>query len=159
METKSFCPKTDYVLPNGAIILHRHYNTEYQEWVYMAYWSPSYHKYVTWKGPSHDPGGRVNLHEAVTALVAYAFQSGLLLIVGLLLPRVLNLRHPRTLLAYWRILLAVAILLPLLPLNWPRQPPLPILKLDGKLRRHFALGVEMLFLGSRKAAQMNNQSK
>ena len=55
----------------------------------------------------------MNLHEAATALVSYAFQSGLLLAVGLVLPHVLRLRHPRTLLVYWRVLLIVVLLLPL----------------------------------------------
>lgn len=74
----------------------------------------------------------MNLHEAATALTSYAFQSGLLLIVGLLLPRVLRLHHPRTLLAHWRILLVVVLLLPLLPIDWPRQASVPILAFDGK---------------------------
>jgi TonB family protein len=73
----------------------------------------------------------VNFHDAATALLSYVFQSGLLLAVGLLLPRILRLRHPRTLLVYWRILLVVVILLPLLPLAWPRQTSLPILTLEG----------------------------
>lgn len=73
----------------------------------------------------------MNFHDTATASLSYVFQSGLLLAIGLLLPRMLRLRHPRTLLVYWRILLAVVILLPLLPLAWPRQASLPILTLDG----------------------------
>jgi TonB family protein len=72
----------------------------------------------------------MNLHDAVTGLLSYGFESGLLLAVGLLLPRVLHLFHPRTLLAYWRILLALVIVLPLLPIEWTRQASLPILALD-----------------------------
>jgi TonB family protein len=73
----------------------------------------------------------MNLHQAATTLLSYVFQSGLLLTVGLLLPRLLRLRHPRTLHMYWRILLVAVLLLPLLPLDWPRQESLQILRIDG----------------------------
>jgi D-alanyl-D-alanine endopeptidase (penicillin-binding protein 7) len=73
----------------------------------------------------------MNLHEAATAALSYAFQSGLLLAVGLILPAALRLRHPRTLLAYWRVLLLVVLLLPLLPLDWVEQASLPYMRLEG----------------------------
>ena len=73
----------------------------------------------------------MNLHETATAVLSYALQSGLLLVVGLLLPRVIRLHHPRTLLIYWRVLLIVVLLLPLAPLEWARQAPLPYMTLEG----------------------------
>ena len=73
----------------------------------------------------------MNLHTAATAILSYALQSGLLLIVGLLLPRLIRLRHPRTMLIYWRVLLIVVLLLPLAPLDWARQAPLPYMTLEG----------------------------
>jgi D-alanyl-D-alanine endopeptidase (penicillin-binding protein 7) len=73
----------------------------------------------------------MNLHQAATAVLSYTFQSGLLLAVGLILPTVLRLRHPRTLLVYWRVLLVVVLLLPLLPIDWIEQTPLPYMRLQG----------------------------
>jgi TonB family protein len=73
----------------------------------------------------------MNLHEAATAIISYALQSGLLLVVGLLLPRMIRLRHPKTLLFYWRVLLLVVLLLPLVPFDWVPQAPLPYMTLDG----------------------------
>jgi len=73
----------------------------------------------------------MNLHEAATAVLAYAFQSGLLLAVGLTLPTVLRLRHPRTLLVYWRALLIVVLLLPLLPIDWIEETSLPYMRIEG----------------------------
>ena len=73
----------------------------------------------------------MNLHDTATAILSYALQSGLLLGVGLLLPRVIRLRHPRTLLIYWRVLLIVVLFLPLAPLEWARQAPLPYMTLAG----------------------------
>lgn len=73
----------------------------------------------------------MNLHDTATAVLSYALQSGLLLVVGLLLPRAIRLRHPRTLLIYWRVLLIVVLLLPLAPLEWARQTPLPYMMLEG----------------------------
>ena len=73
----------------------------------------------------------MNLHDTATAVLSYALQSGLLLVVGLLLPRMIRLRHPRTLLIYWRVLLFVVLLLPLAPLEWARQAPLPYMVLGG----------------------------
>ena len=73
----------------------------------------------------------MNLHDTATAVLSYALQSGLLLVVGLLLPRLIRLRHPRTLLIYWRVLLIVVLLLPFAPLEWARQTPLPYMTLGG----------------------------
>ncbi len=73
----------------------------------------------------------MNLHDTATAVLSYALQSGLLLVVGLLLPRLIRLRHPRTLLIYWRVLLIVVLLLPLAPLEWAPQAPLPYMTLEG----------------------------
>lgn len=73
----------------------------------------------------------MNLHDTATAVLSYALQSGLLLVVGLLLPRMIRLRHPRTLLVYWRVLLFVVLLLPLAPLEWARQATIPYMSLGG----------------------------
>jgi len=73
----------------------------------------------------------MNLHETATALLSYAMQSGLLLAVGLILPTALRLRHPRTLLVYWRVLLIVVLLLPLAPLDWVERTSLPYMKIEG----------------------------
>jgi TonB family protein len=73
----------------------------------------------------------MNLHDSATAVLSYALQSGLLLAVGLLLPRLIRLRHPRMLLIYWRVLLIVVLLLPLAPLEWTRQASLPYITLEG----------------------------
>ena len=73
----------------------------------------------------------MNLHDAAAAFLSYALQSGLLLMVGLLLPRALRLRHPAVLLGYWRVLLAAVLLLPLAMTAWHRQTPLPMLEIDG----------------------------
>jgi len=73
----------------------------------------------------------MNFHHVAAGLLSYVFQSGLLLAVGILLPRALRLRHPRTMLVYWRLLLLVVLLLPLLTVVWQQTPPLPILVIDG----------------------------
>ena len=73
----------------------------------------------------------MNFHHVAAGLLSYAFQSGLLLAVGILLPRALRVRHPRTMLVYWRLLLLVVLLLPLLTVVWQRTAPLPILVIDG----------------------------
>ena len=73
----------------------------------------------------------MNFYHAAAGLLSYVFQSGLLLAVGILLPRVLRLRHPRTLLVYWRLLLLVVLLLPLLTVVWQPNAPLPTLAIDG----------------------------
>ena len=73
----------------------------------------------------------MNFHHVAAGLLSYAFQSGLLLAVGILLPRALRLRHPRTLLVYWRLLLLVVLLLPLFTAVWQPKAPLPILAIEG----------------------------
>jgi TonB family protein len=73
----------------------------------------------------------MNFHHVAADLLSYAFQSGLLLAVGILLPRALRVRHPRTMLVYWRLLLLVVLLLPLLTVVWQQTAPLPILVIDG----------------------------
>jgi len=73
----------------------------------------------------------MNLHDAAAAFLSYALQSGLLLMVGLLLPRALRLRHPAVLLGYWRVLLAAVLLLPLAMTAWQRQTPMPMFEIDG----------------------------
>ena len=73
----------------------------------------------------------MNVHDVATAVLSYALQSGLLLVVGLLLPRLIQLRHPRTLLVYWRVLLTAVLLLPLAPLEWIRPASLPYMTLEG----------------------------
>jgi TonB family protein len=73
----------------------------------------------------------MNFHHVAAGLLSYAFQSGLLLAVGLILPRALRVRHPRTMLVYWRLLLLVVLLLPLLMAVWQPKAPLPTLAIDG----------------------------
>jgi hypothetical protein len=73
----------------------------------------------------------VNLHDTAAALLSYALQSGLLLIVGILLPRALRLRHPRTLFVYWRLLLIAVLALPLVTSVWRPSASLPTLAIEG----------------------------
>jgi hypothetical protein len=73
----------------------------------------------------------MNFYHAAAGLLSYVFQSGLLLAVGILLPRALRFRHPRTLLVYWRLLLLVVLLLPILPVVGQPTAPLPTLAIDG----------------------------
>ncbi len=73
----------------------------------------------------------MNFHDTTIGLLSYALQSGLLLFVGLLLPRVLRLRHPETLLIYWRVLLIVVLLLPLAATIWQPEAPLPSLAIGS----------------------------
>jgi len=73
----------------------------------------------------------MNFHHTAVGLLSYALQSGLLLAVGLLLPRVLRLRHPQTLLVYWRVLLAVVLFLPLAATLWQPEAPLPRLAIGN----------------------------
>ena len=70
-------------------------------------------------------------HESLIVLLSYALQSGLLLAVGLIAPWLLRLRHPKTLLIYWRLLLPVVVLLPLANAIWQPKHPLPMLSIDG----------------------------
>jgi len=70
-------------------------------------------------------------HDLLTTLISYALQSALLLAVGLLLPRFLRLRHPALLLAYWRFLLVVVVLLPVVLSLSPQQAPPPIFAFEG----------------------------
>ena len=72
-------------------------------------------------------------HITLVGLLSYALQSGLLLMVGLLAPRLLRLRHPKTLLVYWRALLPTVILLPLATAIWQPRNPLPLLTIDGAM--------------------------
>src|SRR5215469_18429418 len=64
-------------------------------------------------------------------LVFWSVQVALLVLAAGLLARVLQLRQPRVLLAFWRSLLAVTLLLPLLQ-PWHRPPaiPAPLLSVD-----------------------------
>jgi len=73
----------------------------------------------------------MNFHHTAVGLLSYALQSGLLLAVGLLLPRVLRLRHPKTLLVYWRVLLIVVLFLPLAATIWQPEAPLPRLAIGS----------------------------
>lgn len=56
-------------------------------------------------------------------VTVYALRCGLLLAVGLAVPRLLRLGHPRALLAYWHALLPVVVLAPLLELPKGLLPP------------------------------------
>lgn len=75
----------------------------------------------------------MNFHITLVDLLAYVLQSGLLLTVGLLAPRFLRLRHPKTLLVYWRTLLPTVILLPLATAVWQPRNPHPLLTIDGTM--------------------------
>ncbi len=73
----------------------------------------------------------MNFHDAVAGVFSYAFQSGLLLVVGLILPRLVRLRHPRALLVYWRVLLVAVLLVPLAPLDHIGETSLRYMTIDG----------------------------
>ena len=73
----------------------------------------------------------MNLHETAAGVLSYALQSGLLLAIGLLLPKVLRLRHPATLLGYWRGLLLAALLLPLALTGWQQKTQVAALTIEG----------------------------
>jgi TonB family protein len=73
----------------------------------------------------------VTSHITLVGMLSYALHSGLVLMVGLLVPRLLRLHHPRTLLVYWRLLLPTVVLLPLATAIWQPKNPLPILAIDG----------------------------
>ena len=60
----------------------------------------------------------MNFYDVAATALSYSLQSGFLLIVGLLAPRVLRLQHPKSLLVYWRALLAVVLLLPIVLMVW-----------------------------------------
>lgn len=72
----------------------------------------------------------MSLHDTAAVMVAYALQSGLLLTVGVLAPRLLRLRHPQTLLVYWHWLLAAVVLLPLAASIWQPVGGLPMIRID-----------------------------
>lgn len=72
----------------------------------------------------------MSFHDTAAAIVTYALQSGLLLTVGVLAPRLLRLRHPGTLLVYWHWLLAAVVLLPLAARFWQPVGELPVLRID-----------------------------
>jgi TonB family protein len=73
----------------------------------------------------------MNLHEAAAGILSYALQSGLLLAIGLLLPKALRLRHPATLLGYWRVLLIAVLLLPLALTGWQQKTQVAALTIEG----------------------------
>ncbi len=75
----------------------------------------------------------MNFHITLVGLLSYVLQSGFLLAVGLLAPQLLRLRHPKTLLVYWRALLPTVILLPLATAIWQPRNPLPLLTIDGAM--------------------------
>ena len=75
----------------------------------------------------------MTIHEIAAGLLSYVLQSGFLLAVGLIAPRLLRLRHPGALLAYWRILLPTVVLLPLATAIWQPKSALPILTIDGAM--------------------------
>ncbi len=56
-------------------------------------------------------------------LAAYVLQTALLMLVGLLLPRLFGMRDPRVRLRYWHALLTVSLLLPFAWLAWKPQAP------------------------------------
>ena len=70
-------------------------------------------------------------HHDTSIILSYALQSCLLLTVGVIAPRLLRLRHPKTLLTYWQILFPVVVLFPLVTVVWQPRRPLPLLSLDG----------------------------
>ncbi len=78
-------------------------------------------------------------------LVAYCVQIALLVIAGELLPRLFRLRASRALLAYWQLLLAACLALPLSQ-PWQRVPPeAPADALFGSVRIEAARSVTARF--------------
>ena len=73
----------------------------------------------------------MNFYDVAATALSYSLQSGFLLIVGLLAPRVLRLQHPKSLLVYWRALLAVVLLLPIVLMVWQPRTTLPTLAING----------------------------
>ncbi|MGD9252853.1 MAG: M56 family metallopeptidase [Holophagae bacterium] len=73
----------------------------------------------------------MNFHSIATTAANYAMFSALLLAVGLLAPKLIRLRHPSVLLAYWRWLLLVVVLLPLAAIVWQPSPSAPTLRLQA----------------------------
>ena len=72
----------------------------------------------------------MSFHDTAAAIVTYALQSGLLLTVGVLAPRLLRLSHPATLLVYWHWLLAAVVLLPMAAPFWQPVGTLPVIRID-----------------------------
>ena len=65
-------------------------------------------------------------------LVFWSVQVALLVLAAALLSRALELRQPRVLLAYWRSLLAIGLLLPLIqPWHRPRNVTTPVMSADS----------------------------
>jgi D-alanyl-D-alanine endopeptidase (penicillin-binding protein 7) len=73
----------------------------------------------------------MSFHDIAAAALSYALQSGFLLIVGLLAPQILRLRHPKTLLVYWRLLLFVVLFVPLAGVIWQPSAALPMLTINA----------------------------
>lgn len=73
----------------------------------------------------------MNFHDAAATALSYSLQSGLLLLVGLLAPRVLHFQHSKSLLIYWRVLLVVVLLFPVVLMVWQPSASLPILAINA----------------------------
>ncbi len=65
----------------------------------------------------------MSIGELMPNICAYLIQSSTLLVVGLLLPKLLGLRNPHALLTYYRILLPMVVLYPLVVWMWPSENP------------------------------------
>jgi len=66
-------------------------------------------------------------------LIFWSAQVALLALAAAFLPRLLQIRQPRVLLAYWRALLAISLLLPVLQ-PWHRLPGAVAMKpMDSKI--------------------------
>ena len=73
----------------------------------------------------------MSFQDIATPTLSYALQSGLLLAVGLIAPRLLRVQHPRTLLAYWRMLLLVVLFAPVVTIIWQPRATLPIITIEA----------------------------
>ncbi len=73
----------------------------------------------------------MNSYDAAATVLSYSLQSGFLLIVGLLAPRLLHFQHTKSLLVYWRTLLVVVLLFPVVLMVWQPRTTLPTLAIDG----------------------------
>ena len=73
----------------------------------------------------------MSFQDIATPALSYALQSGFLLLVGLIAPRLLRVQHPKTLLAYWRMLLLVVLLVPVVTVIWEPRAALPMISIDA----------------------------
>jgi TonB family protein len=73
----------------------------------------------------------MSFQDIATPALSYALQSGFLLAIGLMAPRLLRVQHPKTLLAYWRMLLLVVLFAPAVTVIWQPSAALPMITIEA----------------------------